>query len=236
MGASANWVGFQTNGGGPFSGAYTEWTIPSSFPTPPGTTYESSWAGLGSGASKSNALLQAGTETSVSTSDKVTNYAWWEFLPANASQTIKNFPIRSGSLNSAQVVHTGSGKGSVQVCTEPPGQTSFTCTNFGVKWGTAYTVGSSQFECIAERTEIDGDLFPRLTDITGVQFSNCQGEADGWEDIGDFNRTYWYMAKAQKASQCRTAPWAAETGSIHDAGDFAIDWKGYGWPILAKDC
>jgi hypothetical protein len=162
MGGSANWTGFQSNGGGPYSDATTEWTIPSSFPTPPGDTYESSWAGLGSGASDSNALFQAGTETIVNTSDGVSNYAWWEFYPWNTAQKITNLSIRSGSVNYAEVSHTGYGQGKVQMCTEPPGQSSFTCTSFGVTWGTAYTIGSSQFECIAERTEVNG-VYTRLT-------------------------------------------------------------------------
>jgi hypothetical protein len=235
MGGSANWTGFQSNGGGPYSDATTEWTIPSSFPTPPGDTYESSWAGLGSGASDSNALFQAGTETIVNTSDGVSNYAWWEFYPWNTAQKITNLSIRSGSVNYAEVSHTGYGQGKVQMCTEPPGQSSFTCTSFGVTWGTAYTIGSSQFECIAERTEVNG-VYPRLTNITGVQFYNCKGYTSSWQGIGNINRFYWYMAKTQTASQCRTAPWAAETGTIYDSDNFAINWYGYGWPILANDC
>lgn len=235
MGASANWTGFQSNGGGPYGAAYTEWTIPSSFPTPPGDTYESSWAGLGSGASDSNALFQAGAETSVNTSDEVTDYAWWEFVPMNKSQRITNLSIRSGSVDYAEVSHTGYGKGQVQVCTKAPGKSSFTCSSFGVTWGTAYTIGTSQFECIAERTEVNG-VFPRLTDIRGVQFYNCRGYTRSWQPIGNLNRFYYYMAKTQTARQCFTAPWAAETGSIYDSDDFAIDWYGYGWPIPAKDC
>lgn len=235
MGASANWTGFQSNGGGPYSDAATEWTIPSSFPTPPGDTYESSWAGLGSGASDSNALFQAGTETAVNTSDGVSNYAWWEFYPENTAQRITNLTISLGSVDYSEVSHTGYGRGQVQMCTEPPGQSSFTCTSFGVTWGTAYTIGSSQFECIAERTEVNG-YYPRLTDITGVQFYDCRGYTSAWQAIGSINRLYWYMAKTQTASQCRTAPWAAETGSIYNSDDFAIDWYGYGWPILASDC
>lgn len=235
MVASPNWTGFSSNGGGPYNDAFTEWTIPSSFPTPPGATYESSWAGIGGGGSDSNGLFQAGTETSVSTSDRVTTYAWWEFYPENVEQVITNLSIRPGSVDYAEVSHTGSGQGRVQVCTKPPGQSSFTCTSFGVTWGTAYTIGSSQFECIAERSEVNRDL-PRLTDITGVRFSDCKGYTSSWQAIGNINRAYWYMAKTQTISQCHTAPWAAETGSIYDSDDFAIDWLGYGWPIPAKDC
>lgn len=235
MGGSANWTGFQSNGGGPYSDAYTEWTIPSSFPTPPGNTYESSWAGIGSGASDSNALFQAGTETNVNTGDGVTNYAWWEFYPENTQQKLTNLSIRSGSHDYALVSHTGYGKGEAEVCTEPPGQSSFTCTAIDVTWGTAYTIGSSQFECIAERTQV-GDDYPRLTDITGVQFYNCEGYTNSWQAIGNINRYYFWMAKTQTASQCRTAPWAAETGSIYNSDDFAINWYGYGWPIPAADC
>lgn len=235
MGASANWTGFQSKGGGPYNDAFTEWTIPSSFPTPPGNTYESSWAGLGSGASDSNALFQAGTETNVNTGGGVSNYAWWEFYPGNAEQKVSNLSIRSGSVNYAEVSHTGYGVGEVNLCTKPPGQSSFTCTAFPVTWGTDYTIGSSQFECIAERTAVN-DVYPRLTDITGVQFYNCEAHTSSWQAIGNINRYYWWMAKTQTASQCRTAPWAAETGSIYNSDDFGINWYGYGWPIPAADC
>jgi hypothetical protein len=234
MGASANWTGFQSNGGGPYEDAFTEWTIPSSFPTPPGNTYESSWAGLGSGASDSNALFQAGTETNVNTGDRVSNYAWWEFYPANAQQVV-NLSIRSGSVDYAEVSHTGYGQGEAQVCTEPPGSSSFTCVDIGITWGTAYTIGSSQFECIAERTEVNG-VYPRVTDITGAQFYGCQAYTSSWQYIGNINRIYWWMAKTQTASQCFTAPWAIETGSIYDSYDFGFRWYGYGWPIPAADC
>jgi hypothetical protein len=235
MGASANWTGFQSKGGGPYNDAFTEWTIPSSFPAPPGNTYESSWAGLGSGASDSNALFQAGTETNVNTGGGVSNYAWWEFYPGNVEQKVSNLSIRSGSVNYAEVSHTGYGVGEVNLCTKPPGQSSFTCTAFPVTWGTDYTIGSSQFECIAERTEVNG-VYPRLTDITGVQFSNCEAYTSSWQAIGNINRYYWWMAKTQTANQCRTAPWAAETGSIYNSDDFGINWYGYGWPISAADC
>lgn len=234
MVGSANWTGFQSNGGGPYQDAFTEWTIPSSFPTPPGDTYESSWAGMGSGASDSNALFQAGTETDVNTGDGVSNYAWWEFYPGNSQQVV-NLSVSSGSVDYAEVSHTGYGEGVAQVCTEPPGSSSFTCISIDVSWGTAYTIGTGQFECIAERTEINSQ-YPRLTDITGTQFYNCEGYTGSWQAIGNLNRYYWYVAKTQTASQCFTAPWAAETGSIYDSDDFGINWYGYGWPIAAADC
>jgi hypothetical protein len=236
MAASPNWTGFQSNGGGPYSQAFTEWTIPSSFPIPPGNTYESSWAGVGSGASAKDALFQAGTETDVTTSGGVANYAWWEFYPMNPAQKISNFPIRSGSVNYAQVSHTGYGKGLVQMCTQPPGQSSFTCiTPITVTWGTAYAIGSSQFECIAERPLING-VWNRLTNITGVNFYDCSGYSSSWQAIGNINRFYIYMTKTQTASQCFTAPWATQTGSIYNSGNFAINWYGYGWPISASSC
>jgi hypothetical protein len=234
MEPSANWTGFQSNGGGPYEDAFTEWTIPSSFPIPPGNTYESSWAGLGSGASNSNALFQAGTETNVNTSGGVSNYAWWEFYPANAQQVV-NLSIRSGSVNYAEVSHTGYGQGVAQVCTEPPRASSFTCVTIGISWGTAYTIGTSQFECIAERTDVN-HVYPRVTNITGAQFYGCQAYTSSWQFIGNINRIYYWMAKTQTASQCFTAPWAIETGSIYNSYDFGFRWYGYGWPISDSAC
>jgi hypothetical protein len=234
MAASANWTGFQSNGGGPYEAASLEWYIPASFPKPPGNTYESSWPGIGSGASNSDALLQAGTETNVNTSGGVTNYAWWEFYPMNSQQGV-NLPIQSGSFDFAEVLHTGYGLGEVELCTWPPGASSWTCTTFNVSWGTAYTIGTPQFECIAERTEVNG-IYPRLTNITSAQFYGCQAYTNRWQEIGNINRYYWWMAKTQTRSQCHTAPWAIETGTIYNSDNFGFRWYGYGWPIPAADC
>lgn len=231
--ASANWTGFQSNGGGPYEDAATEWYIPSSYPTPPGDTYESSWVGIGAGSS-SDALFQAGTETNVNTAGGVSNYAWWEFVPLNYQQMV-SLSIQPGSFDWAEVSHTGYGQGQVELCTWPPGASSWTCTTFGVSWGTAYTIGTPQFECIAERTEVNGN-FPRVTDITGAQFYDCEAYTGSWQAIGNINRYYYWLAKTQTASQCFTAPWAIETGSIYNSYDFGFRWYGYGWPIPAADC
>ena len=79
-------------------------------------------------------------------------------------------------------------------------------------------------------------IFPVLPISQACSSTNCQGYTSSWHVIGNLNRFYIYMAKTQTASQCRTAPWAAETGSIYNSDDFAINWYGYGWPIPVKDC
>lgn len=235
MQASPNWVGFQSNNSTTYSGAYNEWFIPSSFSAPPGDTYESSWAGIGSGSSSSDALLQAGTETDVTATGNVTNYAWWEFYPMN-SQQIYSLSVYSGSTDLAEVEHTGSGQGTANICTEPAGSGTFTCTGIIlISWGSGCSIDTSQFECIAERTEI-GVYLDRLTDIAGIQFSNCEGYNGNWLLIGDIDRYYYYMAKTQTAAYCYTSPWAAETGDIYNDADFGINWYGYGYPIEASEC
>jgi hypothetical protein len=233
MVGSANWTGFQSNGRGPYQAASLEWYIPASYPTPPGNTYESSWVGIGAGSS-SDALFQAGTETDVNTAGGVTNFAWWEFVPMNNAVEV-NLPIQPGSFDFADVTHTGFGTGEVELCTWPPGASSWTCTTFGVSWGTAYTVGTPQFECIAERPDRSG-VFYRVTDITGAQFYGCQAYAGTWKAIGNINRYYIWMAKTQTASKCFTAPWAIETGTIYNSDDFGFRWYGYGWPIAKAAC
>lgn len=235
---SPNWSGFQSANSADYTEAYTSWTVPSSFPTPPGDTYESSWSGLGTGDSNSASLLQAGTEVNVTTSDAVTSYTWFEFYPEEAQQ-VADLAIELGSTDNAVVAHTGYGTGIVDICTDPPGSTSGTCTgSIPVTWGTQYTLQHGPYECIAERTEESG-IFPRLTDISGVQYYACEGydsSTGSWLYIGNHDRYYYYMAKAQTAAECSTSPWAETTGSIYDSYNFPMNWLGYGYPIAASSC
>ena len=237
---SANWSGFQSTTGNTYSEAETDWTIPSAtYPTPPGATYESSWAGLGSGASDSAALFQAGTEVDVNTSDNVTIYPWWEFYPENTEQTISNLTIQPGATNDnyASLTHTGSGMGEVEVCTEY--DEDWTCIDpIEVTWNTSkYTLDTSQYECIAERPEQADKTWQRLTDVVGMAFSGCEGldSSSTWEAMGDYNRDYIYTAKTQTAAACDTNPWAMETGDI-TGSDFPMRWLGYAYPIAVADC
>lgn len=232
---SANWSGFQSFTGDTYNQAQAQWTVPSSYPTPPGDTYESSWAGLGSGASDSQSLLQAGTEVNVSSGGSVSTYAWWEFYPENLQQKISNLTINRGSTNYAIVTHSGYGTGSVQVCTEG---SYWTCSAIiDVTWGTSYTIDTSEYECIAERTK-EGATLPRLTNVSGIDYSNCWGyvpATSSWQFMGNWNRIYYYMSKNQAADDCAVSPWSMKTGDI-SAGSFPLDWIGYGWPIAAKAC
>jgi hypothetical protein len=63
----------------------------------------------------------------------------------------------------------------------------------------------------------------RLTTIPAAPAMPCRNR--------NANRYYYWMAKTQTASQCFTAPWAIETGTIYDSDDFGSRWYGYGWPM-----
>lgn len=235
---SPNWGGFVSNTGDTYSSAESEWSMPSSFPTPPGNTYESSWPGIGSGSSKSAALLQAGTAVDVSSSGSVTMYPWWEFYPMNTEQRVGGLTIEPGSTEWAEVDHTGSGQGYIQICSLY--DEDWNCvTPFSVSWPTGsgnYTLDTSQYECIAERPEQSDGTWQRLTDISGMSYTGCNGITGGnWVAMGDASRTYWYITKTQTSSQCFSSPFALETGDISDA-NFPMDWLGYAFPISASAC
>jgi hypothetical protein len=239
---SANWSGFQSNTGDTYQNAEDDFGLPVPSEHPPGNTYESSWIGIGTGTAGNQAMLprwrqrlQAGTETDVTSSGSVSKYAWWEFVPENDQQTITGPDLANGSNPSASVAHTGAGLGGVEVC----GVTQ--CVVFQVSWPSTYTLDTSVYECIAERTEerLSGVwTFPRVTDVTGLRFNLCEGQDSAGHEqyMGNHNRVFIYMSKNYSDAQCLVAPWSIETGAIGGYGSFPIDWLGYGYPIAARGC
>jgi len=233
---SGNWAGFQSATGDEYDNVQGSWTIPSSLPaTPGGQGYESSWVGMGSGADTGHLLFQAGTEVDVSTSDAVTGYWWWQVSPENNQQSI-DFTVNTGTTDYADVAHTGSDQGLVSICEEPTSGGTQVCEDdIPVSWSD--TVGDHQYECIAERTEIN-KVYPRLDPAAQTNFSGCSADdttAGGWEDMGDANRDYYYASRNQTPQLCQQSPWSARTGDITD-GNFTVNWNDYGFPLAANMC
>jgi Peptidase A4 family len=231
---SPNWSGCQSNTGDTYFNAFAAATLPVPSTNPPGNTWESTWVGIGTGDSNSQGLLQAGTETDQSATGSVTKSAWWEFVPMNAQQSINGLDLQNGSQPTESVAHTGYGLGGVEVC----GVTK--CADIQVSWPAAYTLDTSRYECIAERTEVKINnvwTFPRVTNVTGLQFNLCEAQtSNGVEQyMGNHNRFFIYMSKNQTAAACGVAPWSVQTGSINGAS-FPINWIGYGWPVAANGC
>ena len=80
-GDSANWSGYQVNGG-PFTAAIGTFTIPnvSASPTPTSTA---EWVGIGGAATGDNSIVQAGAEEDYDVSTGTAKlYTWWETYPA----------------------------------------------------------------------------------------------------------------------------------------------------------
>lgn len=189
----------------------------------------STWAGLGSGSSNGDMLLQAGTEADGAYGAPGNYYAWWEEYPRNTQQVISNLGSAANHNVYAGVAHTGYGQGLVIINDHTINQG----TEFYVYWPAAYTIGH-QADWIFERTEENG-YYPKLTNtatesgssffggviVTGVT-ATINGNSTG-TPLGQLRRFYLYM------KDCRTGQYMAKTGNISpDGTSFPVNWLAYG--------
>lgn len=223
-GVSANWAGYTTSGysAGTWEESVAYWNIPSTFPNPPGQTYSSTWAGLGTGDSNNDALLQTGSETDVNTNGFATNYLWWELYPMNAQQ---EFDVRvyPGDSIYGDVIHTGYGTGYAYACDES--YSPAVCSMVNITWPSSYTVTGAQAEWIAERTEI-GSNYPLFTDLNGIQFSGTSAMTSSgqWWSLQNMN-----LQTIDMSSTCAgQPPYIAVPGSIYNQESWGLNWYGYG--------
>lgn len=261
--ATPNWAGFQSNTSNSYSSAQSRWTLPAAVPSPPNATYESSWVGIGNGSSKSGAMFQAGTELDVTPSPAPVNplpayasmYAWWELYPdvgpyngqqtsvptdqskrVSAGQKLQNFPIRLGGTYWTRITIPNRRTGQVSICSITSHKVTCVAT-IRVSFPKSYTVQQSTYECIAERTEINGILSP-FSDIKGTWFKGCGAVVRGsgkWQWMGRHRRLYLWATRNRTVAKCGAPPYSVETGKIH-YGAFPIRWLNYGYPQRAKAC
>ncbi|HEX3678752.1 MAG TPA: G1 family glutamic endopeptidase, partial [Galbitalea sp.] len=101
---SINWAGYQVTGH-PFKNATAQWHVggPISDTDHP-NAQSSTWVGIGTGDSRANALVQAGTSSDGETSSNDI-HIWWEVYPYNHSQVV-SADVQAGDLMSTTVSAT----------------------------------------------------------------------------------------------------------------------------------
>jgi hypothetical protein len=221
---SPNWSGFETRkyALGTFSAVYAGWTIPSSMEDPLPAGYSGFWVGLGTGDSKADSLLQAGTlENTDSESGGILGYpsAFFEVYPMEGRQTIPNFDPRYGDTITTLVEHTGFDKGRVVIVDI----THNMSMSFEVKWTKSYAVNNSSADWVVERpTEgpIPQDVtIPTLADFGHVDFTHSKAyvhSKQAWKSMGNLNRNFIWMIY-----DCTSKPYIAKTGDVTGGGQ---DW------------
>jgi hypothetical protein len=176
---SENWAGYEattTNASG-FSAASGSWVQPS-VSASTGQSYSAYWVGLGGGGESSTALEQEGTQADVSSSGKVSYYAWYELVPS-APVKIKSVAVHAGDKIWARTAVSGD-RVTVTVDNKTTGQ-DFTKTLIMTKatpdTSTAEWVAEAPSECAGGST---GECEPLpLSDFGSVRFTNAYATAGG---------------------------------------------------------
>ncbi|MFD0636528.1 G1 family glutamic endopeptidase [Catenulispora yoronensis] len=151
---SANWSGYQSFNK-TYTDAYGKWKVPNAGARPSSAfTYSSTWVGIGSGNSRSQPLIQAGSD---SYNEGQPWYdLWWEMYPQNSSQSIGIVSPGDTIYSHAHLtanndwvivedLTSGLGKGQTH---------SYKTTGFST---------STQAEWIVERPDFGGTLYPWRT-------------------------------------------------------------------------
>jgi len=162
---SENWSGYVDSGGGAeFTGASGSWTVPA---VQAGTTGDSSsWVGI-DGTTTSD-LIQAGTDQSWSPSGPV-YYAWYEMLPAVATQL---GPVSPGDHISVAITQGQPGSWTITV----------NDANEGTTWTepVAYNAPGNSAEWVEEApTLASTNTIETLADFGSVQFTNLAVQGPG---------------------------------------------------------
>lgn len=100
----SNWSGFDSDDATrSFTGASTEWTIPSPVASAPDHVDVTIWPGNGAGDSTVHKLIQAGTDTRHESGSDYEIYAWTEIVPGEHEVKISGFPASPGDEMRADV-------------------------------------------------------------------------------------------------------------------------------------
>jgi hypothetical protein len=99
---SSNWAGYAVRRTGTaFKSVSGTWTVPAVDCTSNAETYSANWVGLGGYSTTSKALEQLGTESDCSRSGQATYSAWFEVVPAAATDS--KITIKAGDTITASV-------------------------------------------------------------------------------------------------------------------------------------
>jgi hypothetical protein len=176
---SENWAGYEattTNSSG-FTAASGSWVQPTVSATTQGT-YSAYWVGLGGGGENSSALEQEGTQADVSSTGKVSYYAWYELVPS-APVKIKSVSVHPGDRIWARTAVKGD-KVTVEVDNKTTGQDfkkTLTMTAATPDTSTAEWVAEAPSEC---QGGTSGQCTPLpLSNFGSVKFTNAYATSNG---------------------------------------------------------
>ncbi len=226
-----NWAGNQDT-----SHTYTsitgQWTVPSVTALVNDQSIESSWAGLGTGASSSNQLIQAGDFNEVSWSfysgsyhPSYTHYLFWDIAPQTGIHPITNVPIYPYDTVYVNCWYT-SGYAHFYLQNSTTGESTGTISEpvSGFSGSTA--------EWIVERPAIGvTNTFPgwwyALANFSSITFSDAEAEVGStWNGVGVWPHQYWWMVDGYNDDSESTL---ATLGSINSYGDaFPVYFRSYG--------
>jgi hypothetical protein len=240
---SSNWSGYQYNGID-YNHAYYEqaamiWQVPGAESGVIGTTRNDSiWPGIGTGASKEDALLQAGTQTVAGPAGYQGTYAWLEVYPTMPTESIiGSLSVDAHDTVGAIVTMNAANEGFFDVCDYTKNKCA--AAEDDLSWDSSQKnyglLTGQEAEWIAERPGIPGG-YSELNNFGSLQIS----DANGYEERGGGTGTDLFnvnginnqpgVTKTQiEMTSCKGATALTGYPSIPDVnGTFTIPWKNHG--------
>jgi hypothetical protein len=216
---SENWAGYEATSADSsgFSAASGSWTQPTVSASSSGT-YSAYWVGLGGGGENSTALEQEGTQADVSTSGKVSYYAWYELVPS-APVKIKSVTVHAGDRIWARTSVSGD-KVTVEVDNKTTGQDfkkTLTMSSTAPDTSTAEWVAEAPSEC---QGGASGQCEPlTLSDFGSVKFTNAYATSGGQtKSVSGWNDTAIELSPASSASFGYGGGYGGGFGAAETAG------------------
>ena len=229
---STNWSGYVVNGSsGSVTSVEASWKVPTVTGSRFTTAYSSFWVGI-DGFIGSNTVEQIGTDSDIQRGVPA-YYAWYEFYPAEAMQTISGLTIKPGNVINASVTYS-SGVFTLLIID----------TSTGAYYSTTGTVsGASETsaEWIAEAPSSNFGVLPLAnfgkvnfgSDTTGVT-ATCYATVNGdTGSIASFGTAVQSITMATETYNFRThgytvVPKATPSGVSSDGTSFSVTWNSAG--------
>jgi hypothetical protein len=223
---STNWSGYAVTGS---SGSVTyvqgSWKVPAVAGSRFTTAYSSFWVGID--GFSSSTVEQIGTDSDVQRGKPV-YYAWYEFYPLEAMQTISGFIIKPGNIIDASVTYASSAF--TLYIEDVNTSQSFSITESVANLG--YTPAMSSAEWIAEAPSSYFGVLPLAnfgtvnfgydsTRVTGTCYATVGGVLGS---IGSFGAAVQEITMVSRRGAVKALP----TSLSGDGTSFSVAWKSAG--------
>jgi hypothetical protein len=176
---SRNWSGYSA-GGGPFTAVSGSWKVPNVDPNSSLGSADSTWVGIG--GVTTDDLIQAGTQTSVHGSGRVSYSAWIETLP-RAPRTVP-LQVSPGDIITVTLTQQADGTWQVSMVDRTTGQSYQTSIQYNS------SLSSAEWIEEAPAAVSTGVRIVTLDNFGQVQFQNATATLNGKQvTIGQTNAT-----------------------------------------------